>query len=564
MGVAAIAAAMLLAAWASARAAGPIDYEPAKECFARAAAAELERGILPGFSIAWVVDGEIVHAAGFGQADWQRGVPATTETIYRAGSISKMFSAVGAVQLAEKGLLDLDAPIQQALPDFSIEVPFERAAPITIRQLLCHRSGMIREAPLGGYLDSGQPTVEATLQSVAACALVNPPNTKTRYSNVGPTIVGRAVEVQSGLSFAEYQGRNVLGPLGMTSSAWAMNASLRPRLAKGRMRIARGDGGYDFEVAPEFELGTIPAGNLYTTARDLARFAAFLMSGEESGELVPPLVNPASLEMMYTPQLIDESTGFGLGFYVGEHGGHKTVRHNGAVYGFSSSLVVLPAERIGVVVLSNCDIASGRVMPLVDLALDLLLKTVRSETMPEAPKTIELPSEELARFAGEYESTSFWARLEVDGNELVGELSGQPIRLTPTAPRKLLANGRIMYRSPFEFERNEDGSVNVFIAAGQRFDRVDKSKTPRAPEAWNAWVGKYGPPFIPLVISIRHGHLYATVENEYDYRLTPLNRVTFMLPPGMYADEQIVFQTDDGGKVLGAVMANQYLPRRAQ
>ncbi len=102
--------------------------------------------------------------------------------------------------------------------------------------------------------------------------LVNPPDTKTRYSNVGPTIVGKAIEVQSGQPYAEYQQKHVLGPLGMTSSAWTMNDRLRPRLAKGRMRIARGDGDYHFDAAPEFELGTLPAGNLYTTASDLARF----------------------------------------------------------------------------------------------------------------------------------------------------------------------------------------------------------------------------------------------------------------------------------------------------
>ena len=79
-----------------------------------------------------------------------------------------------------------------------------------------------------------------------------------------------------------------------------------------------------------------------------------------------------------------------------------------------------------------------------------------------------------------------------------------------------------------------------------------------------ALLGKYGPQFIPLVVSVRNGHLYATVENEYDYRLTPLNRVTFALPPGMYSDEQVVFQLDPAGKCTGAIMANQYLPRSAE
>jgi CubicO group peptidase (beta-lactamase class C family) len=558
-------AAMLgsLSASCGTRADEPINYESAKERFAEAAGAELKRGILPGFSIAWIVDGQLAHAAGYGEADWERRTPAATDTIYRAGSISKLLNAIAAMQLVEKDLLDLDAPIQKALPEFAIQIPFEQARPITVRQLLCHRSGMIREAPVGGYLDPSQPTVEATVRSVAACALVNSPNTKTRYSNVGPTIVGRAVEVQSGLSYADYHERFVLGPLGMTSSAWTMSATLHPRLAKGRMRIARGDGGYGLAAAPEFELGTIPAGNLYTTAVDLARLAAFMMGGDASSELSPPLLHPASLEMMYTPQLIDDATGFGLGFYVGRYRNHKTAQHSGAVYGFTTLLVVLPEERIGVVVLSNCDIGMGPVRKLGDLALDLLLEAVRGETMPEPPAAVELSSDELARLAGQYESQSYWADLRVEDGALVGELSGQSIRLTPISPDKFLADGRILFRSSVEFEGNADGPAQAFTALGQRFTRVAAEQAGKAPEAWKSFLGKYGPDFIPLVVSIRHGHLYATVENEYDYRLTLLNRLTFQLPPGMYADEQIVFQTDAGGKAVGAVMANMYLPRSA-
>ena len=74
--------------------------------------------------------------------------------------------------------------------------------------------------------------------------------------------------------------------------------------------------------------------------------------------------------------------------------------------------------------------------------------------------------------------------------------------------------------------------------------RRRRPRSRRSAPAWQALVGSYGPAFIPLVVSIRHGHLYGSVENEYDYRLTPVNRVTFNLPPGMYSDEQVVFQLD--------------------
>src|SRR5690606_10565276 len=98
-------------------------------------------------------------------------------------------------------------------------------------------------------------------------------------------------------------------------------------------------------------------------------------------------------------------------------------------------------------------------------------------------------------------------------------------------------------------------------ANGQMFRRTHETAE-KAPEKWKKLVGSYGPAFIPLVISIRNGHLYASVENEYDYRLTPLNRVTFRLPPGMYTDEQVVFQLDADGNAIGAMLAGMYLPRR--
>lgn len=542
----------------------PTKLDAARRRYDEIVAAELARKIVPGVSVAWIVDGQLVHVVGYGQADFQRGVAAGPDTIYRAGSISKLFNAVAAMQLVEQGKFDLDAPIQRALPEFRIMVPFEPAIPITIRQLLCHRSGMIREAPLGGYLDNRQPSVADTIASVAQCVLVNPPNAKTRYSNVGPTIVGRALEVQTGMSFVDYQQRHVLDPLGMQSSAWTMNDTLRPRLAKGLMRVARGNGRYEFEPAEEFELGTMPAGNLYTSAADLARFASFVMGSSTASESTPTILSRSSLEKMFVPQLTNDSTGYGLGFSANRYREHKTVQHMGAVYGFTTSLVVLREERIGAIVLSNADIAVAPVKRLSDAALDLLLEAVRGESIPQPPLPADLPAEELAPLAGEYQSHGYWATLEVDGKTVRGNLSGQPIELTPVSATKFLADGRIMHRAPFEFDRSADGSVNSFTAAAQKFSRVEPAKIAPAPEVWQAFVGMYGPAFIPLVISIRHGHLHALVENEYEYRLTPVNRVTFRMPPGMYDEEHVVFQLDAHGQPIAAVLANMFLPRRAE
>src|SRR5690606_24053715 len=144
-------------------------------------------------------------------------------------------------------------------------------------------------------------------------------------------------------------------------------------------------------------------------ANDLAQFAIFMLGSDASAELTPPLVHPATFESMCYPQLIDDSTGFGLGFYVGEFRGRKTLQHGGAVYGFSTVIIAIPEERIAVLVLSNADIASAPVRRLADASLNLLIEKLRGEAPPEPMKFVELESQQLARLAGEFESESYWA-----------------------------------------------------------------------------------------------------------------------------------------------------------
>lgn len=152
-----------------------VDYRDAITQFREIVLEELEKGILTGVSVALVDDQRVVLVDGFGMADKQRQIPADATTIYRVGSISKLFTAMSVMQMVEDGKLDLDAPITNYLPDFRIANPFANAKAITLRQLMCHRSGLVRESPIGGYFDPHEPTVEASIGSLAGCALVNPP-----------------------------------------------------------------------------------------------------------------------------------------------------------------------------------------------------------------------------------------------------------------------------------------------------------------------------------------------------------------------------------------------------
>ncbi len=419
---------------------------------------------------------------------------------------------------------------------------------------------MIRESPVGGYFDATQPSLAQTVASIRSCVLVNPPNTKTRYSNIGPSIAGEIVATVSGTDYAKYQQEHLLGPLGMTNSSFHLSGILRDRLAVAYMRVADGHGGFVEQQAPVFDLGTIPAGNLFTTAGDLARFVSMLVAEGRAGER--QIVSKATLAEMWKPQLIKEETGFGIGFMVGKFRNHKSISHNGAVYGHSAAVVFLPESKIGVVVLCNEDLVNGNVGRLANLALGEMLEAKLGEPPTPAPTAIQLPADALASLAGEYESTSTWAEVVVKNDRLTGKIASHPVRFTPIEPLKFLVDGRVADGSAVTFERDTTGKAISFVtASGQKFARVEPSAAVATCPLWKTYEGSYGPSFIPLVVSVRHGHLYAMTENLADYRLTPINRNVFAFPAGLYADEHLVFLTGLNGKVVGVNMANMTLPR---
>ena len=506
---------------------------------------EMREWEIGGIAIALVDDQQVVHAAGFGEAK--------RDSVFRCGSISKLFNALAVMQQVEAGKLDLDAPLQTYGPGLLPLNPFPDTPAITLRQMLCHRSGLQREGTVGGYFDSSQPGLAATVASVSAGVLATRPGEKTRYSNFAASIAGHVVERVSGQSFEDYQRAHLLDPLGMKNSAWTLAKTPRELTVVSHMKVADGKGGWTRRDAPLFDLGTIPAGNLFSTAEDVARLASALLANDGK------LVKPATLAEMWQPQLTEDATGFGLGFMIGKFHEHRTISHSGAVYGHSTSLVVLPAEKIAVIVLANEDIVNARVSHISNTALSLMLAAKLGERPPPAPAPFKV--EDLAGFAGDYESQSYWARLEVRDGQLTGNFAGQPTKLTPVESLKFTADSRIEAATPVTFERDDSGKMTGLTVGSQKYTRVPAAPAPLPPE-WRAYLGSYGPEFIPLVISERHGHLYAMTENMVDYRLIPMNRNVCTLPPGMYVNEQIVFLTGTDGRAHAVNFASIILPRR--
>jgi len=307
---------------------------------------------LPALSIALVEGNRIVWARGFGEADPDKHVPATAETIYRVGSVSKLFTDIGIMQLVEHERVSLDAPVSRYLPDFHPTNPF--GTPITLRELTSHRAGLVREPPVGHYFDTTSPPISATVASLNGTTLIYKPATHIKYSNAGIAVVGDVLEKVGGEPFASYLSSHVLAPLGMEESAFELTPALAPRLAVGYMWT------YDGRrfPAPGFQLGESPAGSLYTTVTDLSRFmSAMFARGQSARERV---LQRESVESMWAPQFAPAGarTGFGIGFRIDTLDGHRSVGHGGAIYGFATQALMLPDDSLGVAIVTTLDAAN--------------------------------------------------------------------------------------------------------------------------------------------------------------------------------------------------------------
>ena len=332
---------------------------------------------LPALSIALVDGQNVVWARGFGIANQKDSTPATARTVYRVGSVSKLFTDIGVMQLVERGVLDLDSPVTRYVPDF--HPSGQGASAITLRQLMSHRSGLVREPPVGHYFDNSSPSLEATVRSLSDTRLAYAPGSRTKYSNAGIAVVGLAVATAGQARFPQYLADNVLGPMGLEDSAFEPESSIAPRIAQASMWTLDHRG----FPAPTFELGMAPAGSMYSTVLDLGRFMSVLFARGRTSR--GQVLTAKSLEQMWTPQFAARGarTGFGLGFDISSLDGRRVVRHGGAIYGFATELAALPDDSVGVVVAITKDGTNAVAERIASAAIRLMLATVKGTTPAE-------------------------------------------------------------------------------------------------------------------------------------------------------------------------------------
>ena len=513
---------------------------------------EMKSKGLPAASIVLVDDQQIVWARGFGFVDAKHTRPATAETVYRVGSVSKLFTDIGVMQLAEQGKLDLDAPVEKYVPTFKPHNASGKA--ITLRQLMTHRSGLIREPPVGNYFDDSTPTLADTVRSLNGIPLTYPPETRIKYSNAGIAVVGYTLEVTQGEPFVRYLQRAVLDRFGLKKSAFEPTASVRPDLAEAVMWTYHGR---EFP-APTFELGMAPAGSMYSTVLDLGQFLSVFFNGGTgpSGQVL----RPESIAQMLTPQFPgpDGKSDFGIGFRLSELEGKRRAGHGGAVYGFATELAFLPEEKLGVCVVCSKDVANAVMERLADLALRGMLAVRAGKPLPVYEETTPLKPEVARRLAGRYVSNGEVLHLE----EFQGRLYLWPAR--GGYRYELRAGGDALVTDGTTGHGLRVEPVDEGLRIGQRvWKRAADSLPPAAKESYLGLLGEYGWDHNVLFILEKEGKLYALIEWVFLYPLTEESPDVFRFPDhGLYHGEKLVFTRDAGGKATQVVAASVLFKRR--
>lgn len=378
---------------------------------------------LPGLSIGIVHDQQLVWAAGFGRAGLEPARPATPDTLYRIASITKLFTSTAILQLRDAGKLRLDDPLVEHLPWFRIGGAHAEAPAVTIRHLLTHTAGLPREAGFPYWTDGDFPTALQIRDKLAEQQAALPTETEWKYSNLGLTLAGGIVATVSGRAYPEYVAEHILEPLGMGRTWVTTPPADHPDLATGYgRRLPAGT-----RVAAPFTDcdGITPAANMTTSVSDLTRFAMLQFRDGPAGGA--QILHGSTLREMQRVHWLepDWEAGWGLGFRVMRTRGKTYVGHGGALRGYRTIIHLCPADRIGVVVLTNAD--DGNPLQFADKAFQWVAPAIVKAVTPPAPAS---PPAGWERYAGRYRSP--WADVQV----LVVE--GRLAMIDPSLPDPML------------------------------------------------------------------------------------------------------------------------------
>jgi len=339
----------------------------------------------PGVSVLIAENGKAIYRKAFGKSNLELNTTMSSENVFQIGSLTKQFTAVSILMLLEQGKLNLDDRIETYITDFPI-----RGKKITIHQLLNHTSGIKNNTPIGdkGYLSRKDMSSIELTNYIKNNPLDFEPGSKFKYSNAGYILLGRIVEIISGVSYKEFIENNIFKKLNMSSSSYGSMKTIIKKRANG----------YQFKqnkfVNADYMSLTLPfsAGAIMTTVDDLLAWHNALQNFT--------LIKKESLQKAMSPSILNngKKIPYGYGWRFANLKGSSVIAHTGSTKGFTSTAMFFPKENIYMVILTNCNCKN--ILDVNKSIANLILK--KSIVSPQV-KTVKIASEILQKYIGTYE-----------------------------------------------------------------------------------------------------------------------------------------------------------------
>lgn len=465
---------------------------------------------VPGAALAIVRGDDVVYLRGHGVRELGKPEPVTPETLLAIGSCTKAFTATAVAMLVDEGKMAWDDPVRKYVECFHLADPLADAN-VTLRDLLCHRTGLDRHELLWFGSPLGR---EELIRRIGLVPLDQPFRSRWQYQNLMYLTAGYAVGVASKSSWEAFVQQRILDPLGMTGADSSTKAAEKvPNRATPHRKNAAGK----VVAIPWRNLDNVaPAGAINADLRDMTRWVRFqLGEGTFEGKR---LLSVANLEETRTPQMVMPTSpaataaaeqlglghvSYGLGWMIQDYRGHRLVQHRGDIDGFTANVALLPRDRLGIVVLTNLD-ETAMVGAVTNSVIDLTLgppKTDWNATLAEFLKKGEeqqaaarqerlekrrpgtKPSRELGAYTGAYEDPAYGtASVSLENGALVLRWNGSTVPMehfhfdtfTLTGDGFLVRAATADGQEQVVFSLGADGEVATMRFLGREFKKTKR------------------------------------------------------------------------------------------
>ena len=499
----------------------------------------------PGAAVIAVKDGKTVFRKAYGMADLELGVPLSPDSVFRLGSITKQFTAVAVLMLAEEGKLSLSDPITKFLPDYPVQ-----GHVITVEHLLNHTSGIRSYTGIPGYMNTrirADLTTQELVEAFAREPMDFAPGERWQYNNSGYVLLGAVIEKASGKKYGDFVAERIFRPLGMKATAYGDDGPILPKRASGYSR----DG--ETVVNARYLSMTQPhaAGALVSTVDDLAAWDAALYTEK--------LLKKASLEKAWTPAVTRDGkpTHYGFGWAVSTLRGSRALEHGGGIFGFSTYGIRLPDERVYVAVLANTDGPKADPGMLGKKVAALLVGKPFPAQVP-----VPVDPKVLSRWSGVYRFDPQTTRtVTVEGGKIYSQRSGGPrLEVKPASDTEFFFEGSLT-RVAFVAGPAGKATEALFYPDGADEPErgVREGDVPAAPaEAivdpalYDLYAGEYelAPGFV-LTVRRDGGRLLTQATGQQELEVFPASETEFFLK---VVDARITFVKGADGKVNELVL----------